>query len=123
MSYYVHELPGRLRIKIPSLKKNLEEIRKLQASLEKFSAVKSTSANEVTGSIVINYDQQSMSAKQILRYLVQEGYLDVSEGVISRKGMRQTVSDVGTAASRVLVGMVIERAFQGTPLAMLATLL
>ena len=123
MSYYVHELPGRLRIKTPSLKRNPVELRKLQSCLEDFSAVDSTSANEVTGSIIINYDQDHITSQQILRHLVHEGYLDVTEGIVSRKGMTQTVTDVGTAASRVLVGLVIERAFQGSPLAVLASLI
>jgi hypothetical protein len=123
MSYYVHELPGRLRINIPSLKRNSAKLRKLQNFLEDFSGVDSTAANEITGSVVINYDQKHISSQQILRYLVQEGYLDVTEGIVSRKGMTGAVTDIGTAASRVLVGLAIERAFQGSPLALLASLI
>ncbi len=123
MSYYVHELPGRLRIRIPSLRKNPGDLIKLQNYVEDFSAVNSTSVNEVTGSIIINYDKNRISSRQIMRHLVHEGYLDVTEGIISRKGMTQTVGDIGTAASRVLVGIAIERAFQGTPLALLASLI
>ncbi len=53
MGYYLHQLPGRLRAKIPNLKQNHEHARAIERMLKSRSGIISVSVSTVTGSILV----------------------------------------------------------------------
>lgn len=118
MGYYVHELPGRMRIKIPGLKGNLEEAQRMMAFLKQIPGVKTTSFNEITGSTVVIYDEQSVNTKTILTMLTIEGFIDIADALGLGKDGK-----MGNAAAKALVGFALDRAFQGSPLSLLTALI
>ncbi len=123
MSYYLHETPGRLRIKIPELKRNPDRCRKVQYLTEDLVGVDSVSANVVTGSLVVNFDPNVTRSEEILRLLINEGHLSAKRAFQRSTHLSDSVTTAGTAVSRVLVGLVVGKALEGSPLSFLSVLI
>jgi hypothetical protein len=120
MSYYLHDVPGRLRIKIPDLRRNLHLAQELQRLLNSFSGIESTTANTLTGSLVVCYDPEIISSSAILTFLSREKYIDLAKAVSSEQHMEKALARAGQAASKALLGLALDRALQGSPFAILA---
>ncbi len=116
MEYYLHEIPGRLRVKIPVLKKNSESACDIQQLLKKLPGIKSTSINTVTGSIIMHYDPELINSGAIINFLAREGYIDLARMLSNRRHKVNNMEAVTRAASKALLGFVLDRALQGTPL-------
>lgn len=123
MGYYLHEIPGRLRIKIPALRRNQENAREIQVLLRNLSGVKTTSVNTVTGSMIVNYDPEFLSSSAILAFLSRERYIDLAEAVSSQEYIEKSLGSIGRAASKALLGLALDRALQGSPLSILTVLI
>ena len=123
MGYYLHELPGRLRIKIPRLKRNSHEALRLEGVLEDIAGVASASTNTVTGSIVVKFDPETVSSRQIMDVLSREGCIDLGELIKSQQRPDPGLSMAGAVASKALFGLAIETAFEGSPLTILTALI
>jgi hypothetical protein len=119
MSCYVHEVPGRMRIKIPSMKRNPRVASEIRALLKKVTGVGTVSVNMVTGSVVVQYDRDAVRSDTILSFLSREGHIDLHNVVFNEPYVESTFSKVGIVVSKALLGYALDRAFQGTPLAVL----
>jgi hypothetical protein len=75
MSYYIHHVPGRLRIKTARLGRT-ECQAKLGKILEELPGIASHSHNGKIGSVLIYYDAARLSADDILYHLYKAGCLD-----------------------------------------------
>ncbi len=117
MEYYLHESPGRLRVKIPDLKRNPQSAWDLQVLLKNLSGIKSSSINTVTGSIIMRYDPEQINAGAIINVLAGEGYIDMAKVLTNKKRKENTMEAVTLAASKALLGFALDRALQGSPLA------
>lgn len=120
MGYYVHEVPGRMRIKIPDIKGNRALADELQCFLTDISGVESATANTVTGSVLITHDPDALSSKEIIRRLAQEDYLDIVRALSGKVESVDPISNAGKAVSKALLGIVLEQALAGSKLAVLA---
>ena len=81
MSYYWHHVPGRLRLKTPSIKGNEVGAVNIQVFLKQFGGVLSTAVNTVTGSLVINYDPQVIDSESLTHNLSRAGYFDRTKAI------------------------------------------
>ncbi|TVR57736.1 MAG: hypothetical protein EA420_18700 [Candidatus Competibacteraceae bacterium] len=75
MSYYIHHVPGRLRIKTARLHR-AECRTNLGRMLEELPGIASHSHNGKIGSVLIHYDTAQLSADDILYHLYKAGCLD-----------------------------------------------
>jgi hypothetical protein len=116
MGYYLHEIPGRLRVKIPNLKRNPQSARDIQVFLKNLPGIESISTNTVTGSIIVRYDPELVNAGAIVNVLAREGYIDPAKVFFNRERKENTMDVVAQAASKAILGFVLDRALQGTPL-------
>jgi copper chaperone CopZ len=112
-----------LRIKIPSLKRNSHEALRLEGILEDIAGVASALTNTVTGSIVVKYDPETVSCRQIMDVLSREGCIDLGELIKSQRRPDPGLSKAGAVASKALLGLAIEKAFEGSPLTLLTALI
>lgn len=67
MTSYVHHLPGRLRIKLPSLKRNARYAATLQTTLSALPGVRDVRVNTLTGSLLVGYDPTRMDIASLQR--------------------------------------------------------
>ncbi len=123
MGYYLHEVPGRLRIKIPLLKRNPERAAELRKLLRRVAGITSTSTSTVTGSVTINYDRDIVRPNSILNLLAHENYIDLGEAISGYKPSEAVVSNVGKTVSKALLSLALERALQGSSLSFITAFL
>jgi copper chaperone CopZ len=123
MHYYVHNVPGRLRVKMPMIKNDLDRGEQVQAVLESLQGVNNVVMNAVTGSVVIRYDPDRLKADEILDSLKDHGYFDASKAMTSEDYVQNAFSRAGGAAGRVLFGWAVGKVFEGTSLAFLTVLI
>ena len=122
MSYYCHITPGRLRIKTPIIKQNPAEIEKVRGLLQSVSGVDAVSINALTGSITINHSGCVADSESILNMLEEKGYYKTSPTEELEHPIETVVSRVGTTVGKAIVGAVVEKAFEGSMLSLLAFL-
>lgn len=123
MGCYVHQVPGRLRVKIPSVKNNPGKASDVRRILEQIEGIDSTAVNTITGSIVIHYDSRAVDSGAILDALKFKGLYDGSKPAATDDPIQATFSKVGAAVGKVFLGFVLEKTFEGSPLALLTVLI
>ncbi len=122
MSYYIHDIPGRLRIKTPLIKRNQSIAKDIQNLLKPIIGISSTSFNLVTGSIVINYEPTAINSKDIVNALNYAGYFDISKAVTNDEYIKTAAASMGQVVVKTLFGTFIESALEGSALSFIAIL-
>ncbi len=123
MSYYLHVVPGRVRVKIPLIKGDEAKTQEVESLLKGIRGVSSVSAYSLTGSVVVNYQSNAVDSEVILKVLKQQGYFDESKVVTSDQYIQNAVSKAGQSIGKVLFGLAIEKAFEGSGLSILTALI
>ena len=95
MSYYLHHVPGRIRVKSPVVKGRKRVADKVLALLKGIDGVSNVDVNLTTGSLLISYDPEQVKRDDIVYALHGNGYFDPS---------RATTNDqyIHSAASKFL---------------------
>jgi hypothetical protein len=75
LTHQIHHVPGRLRIRVPAIKRSGENAALLKELLRAVQGVYEAEPNLMTGSIVVRYDPQFTSAVAIVTILTDRGYL------------------------------------------------
>jgi len=74
LAHQIHHVPGRLRVRVPAVKKCNDNAALLKGLLQAVPGVSAAEPNVTSGSIVVRYDPQSTSAALILSVLTDRGY-------------------------------------------------
>ncbi|MFZ3064047.1 MAG: HMA2 domain-containing protein [Nitrospirota bacterium] len=122
MSYYIHNIPGRLRIKTPLIKKNQSIAEDVKNLLRPIIGISSTSFNLITGSIVINYNHKVITSKEIVNTLNYAGYFDLSKAITNDEYIKTAAASMGQVVVKTLFGTFIESALEGSALSFIAIL-
>lgn len=120
MSPYVHNVPGRMRVKIPVLRNNKSKVLEIQETLSLLEGVEEISANTVTGSIVVNYDPDALKPWEILGLLEDSGYLNQSKTMANDSSLKNGSSVAGEAIGKAIFGWAVGKAFERSGLSILA---
>ncbi|MDA8388379.1 MAG: hypothetical protein M0Z58_06945 [Nitrospiraceae bacterium] len=123
MGYYIHSVPGRLRVKSPLVKGNrraAEEIEKLLGSVQ---GVDSVLVNTVTGSVTVSCERNSAVSDSVLERLAASGYFEPSRAVTHDQYIQRAASKAGRLIGKSIAGAFIGAAFEGTALSILTILI
>jgi len=123
MSYYIHNVPGRLRVKSPAVRKNqgaADEIRRILGTMNGIAVVE---INLLTGSILINYNPKTMQYKDIVSLLQRKGYFDMSKAMTNDQYIQTAASKAGNIVGKSIFGAFAGVALKETPLSFLAILI
>lgn len=123
MSYYLHDVPGRLRIRTPLIKKKHDMVDDVHSVLRPVYGISGISVNPVTGSIVVNYDPKIINSRAIVEKMSMAGYFDHSKAVTMDQYIKDAVSKTGHFVKRTLLGTAVETLLAGHPIAWLAILI
>lgn len=123
MSYYMHSVPGRLRIKTPVIKNNAKLAEHVEKFLGQIRGIHSTGINPRTGSIVIQFDEKKVTSKILLDTLKTRGIFDPIKAVTNDQYIHSTASKAGNIVYKAFLGTIVEQTFQGSPLALLSLLI
>ena len=122
MNHYIHQIPGRLRIKSPILKNGKYhcEVRELLSTLK---GIEAAELNPTTGSVTIYYDPAQIQGKDIERAFQRRGYFDRSKAITNDQYIHNLVSRAGQIVSRAISGSAAAVALEGTGLSFLSVLI
>ena len=120
MNYYVHNIPGRLRVKTPMVKRNRASARHVEELMKQLRGINSTAVNTTTGSVVVLYDQEAISSDVILNTLENEGLFDSSKAGSCDQYINEAASKAGQFLGKILFGAFVENAFEGSALSYIA---
>lgn len=123
MSYYIHNVPGRLRIKSPAIKKNENAADDLRKILSSMNGIATVDINLITGSLLVNYNSKSLRHEDIVNVLQRKGYFDMSKAATNDQYIRASASKAGNIIGKAIFGAFAERALAGSPLALLTILI
>jgi copper chaperone CopZ len=123
MSYYMHNVPGRLRIKSPVIKNNKNVANELKKTLSTLYGVATVDINLTTGSLLVNYNYKVVKHTDIVDILQRKGYFDASKAVSNDEYIQRAASKAGALIGKSIFGTFAGRALEGTPLSFLAILI
>lgn len=123
MNYYVHQVPGRLRVKIPSLRSSPEQAWKIQELLDELNGVERSSVNPITGSVLVLYDRDRVDSEEILEALQDHGHFDQSRVVSSLDRDSDAFSKTQEVIGKALFGWAVGKALESTGLSFLTALI
>lgn len=67
--HHVHHVPGRLRIRIPELKRDADKSQAFAKALRGIAGVQVVETNVLTGSLLVYYEEKVTNERAILRVL------------------------------------------------------
>jgi hypothetical protein len=123
MSYYFHNVPGRLRVKIPTLSGRPARIRAVENLLLNLDGVEWIKTNPLTCSVVINYDPDLLDSQQILQLLIDHHYFDESNAITHDEVVQNAAAKAGLKVGRVVFGWAVSKTLEANGLSMLAALI
>ena len=116
MDYYTHKVPGRLRVKIPSVKGDKVSANHAEELVKQLKGVSSTSVSTTTGSVVVNYCPKIIDSNIILSTLENEGFFDSSKVVSQDQHIHKSASKAGQLLGKFLFGAVVEKTIENAGL-------
>ena len=123
MKFYVHDVPGRLRVKIPMLKGKAEMSEGVHDLFRYMAGIKSVSVNNLTGSVVFQYDPEVVRSNQILDTLSHHRLFDGTRVISDDQYYENAASKAGGAIGKAVMGWALGKAFEGSGLGLLAALI
>jgi copper chaperone CopZ len=119
MTYYVHQIPGRVRIRIPQIRTNPSLAAEIESMLS-LVGVKKVEVNPMTGSVTVSYNPQLLDADHLLRALRDAGCYDESRTVTCDDRIQQAAHAAAARAGRAFFGWAVGKALEQSGLSLLA---
>jgi hypothetical protein len=107
MSCYVHNVPGRLRIRATKLKYPSKDILELCQALEASAGIINTEYNPKSGSLIIFYETNVLSAEDILYQLHKTELLKNCPTTLHHSANR-----MGTVLGSALFGTLVKKSIE-----------
>ena len=123
MAHYVHHVPGRLRVRTPALKRNAQRAQDAEQYIKAIYGVTAAEANTVTGSIVIHYRRDILSADALLNALALRGYYHAETAQHADHQIQDMATRAGDAVGKMVFGLVVEKALERSAMMLIGALL
>lgn len=123
MHYYCHHVPGRIRVKLPDLKREPAEADRVEKILGGLKGVTAVKVTPLTGSVVVLYDPGRTAHDRILATLQDHGLFDASLAISNDEQVQAVVADAGMRLGRAALGWAVGRSLNASGFSLLAALL
>jgi len=127
---YLHHLPGRLRVRCATLKRNPRRAADATRLLEMLQGIESLEVNPLTGSLTISYDRDQIDGPQIMAALHRHGYCRQHETPTALPSEPATprvldkiIGNAGSTVGKMVLGMLVEKAVERSAVALIGALL
>lgn len=120
--YFIHDIPGRLRVKIEYLKNHPERLKEVRQSLA-VNGVHNVRSNALTGSTVVEYDPTVITSACLLDILNANGYaIDVRQ-LVENKKAQVNHEKLAMKVSRATVSWLAAQVLEANGLSLIAALI
>ena len=92
--FYIHNVPGRVRIKSDALKGNPGAADEVRKALSTIRGIGTVDINLTTGSILVYYNPKVTNYVEIAGFLETKGFFDRSRAITNDEYVRKKVSKV-----------------------------
>lgn len=123
MQDYFHCVPGRMRVKSQSLKRQPGRGSEAKRLLQVLDGVTGASFTALTGSLVVNFDPYRIDPDQICRCLNDLGLFDPALAASSNDPVQNVVAQAGLHIGKAAAGWALGKVLQANGLSMLAALI
>jgi hypothetical protein len=123
MKSYVHNVPGRLRVKNPLFKNSTVHYEIRKALVEMGHGIGTAEFNTTTGSLLINYNPTEIHHQDILGVLARGGFYHPDKIVTNDQVIHQATSSAFNVVAKAVSGAFIDTALSGPGLSFLTLLL
>ncbi len=123
MDYYIHNVPGRLRLRTPLVKGNRASAKHVEGLVKQLRGVDSADVNTITGSVVVHYCRETISSDVILSTLENEGLFDSAKVVSHDRYIHKSASKAGQVIGKFLFGALVEKAIENAGLALVRVMI
>jgi hypothetical protein len=120
MGYYLHHVPGRIRIKIPQIKHRPDQAGKIREMLKEQGGISQMNINLSTGSVVVYYDPETLTATQILTLLKHNGFFDEAMTYGAPEEIDRISSKACETFGKAIFGWTVGRILDANGLSFLA---
>lgn len=131
MSGFIHQLPGRIRIKCPMIRDSTLRASALERLLRADPAVIEAAANPVTGSVLIRFKTTDASADDVLALVHEAGFDTKSAPVVlqstfkrrARRAPAGLLVRSGGNVRKAVLGLLVEKALERSAIALIGAVL
>jgi hypothetical protein len=123
MRYYFHNVPGRLRVKIPILKGRPGKISAVEDLLHTLQGVDTIKTNPLTCSVVINYDPDLLDSQQIINLLVDHRYFDETLAITHDEAVQNAAANAGLKIGKMVFGWAVSKTLEANGMSLLAAII
>jgi copper chaperone CopZ len=104
---YVHAINGRMRVKVPEVKRSATFARRIEEWLGSIDGIRQVRANPVTGNVLIFHDPDRIAAREILGALIAAGYMGMGIAAADGPVPVETASVIATQVAEILCHQVV----------------
>ena len=104
MEYYIHQVPGRIRIQTPLLQNNPVKVKQFEGFIREIKGITSVETNPVTGSALLLYDERVLNCEQVIGILETHGYFNLSKAITSDGYLEKTTEKILKVTKEIIVG-------------------
>jgi hypothetical protein len=122
MEFYVHHVPGRLRVRIPAVRKNPRKADEIKDLLD-ICGVDKLKVNPLTGSVVVNFDPSQVTPQQLLQILKGEGLFDSSRAITCDEKIQRASNHAASKVGRAMFGYAVGKILEASGFPILAALI
>jgi copper chaperone CopZ len=105
MEYYIHHVPGRLRIQTPVLRNNPQKTAEFTKNMKDIGGIQSLKINPLTGSALFLYDERKINCEQLIGILEKGGYFNLSKSTTSDELVEHVSEKVLGAAEQIITAI------------------
>ncbi len=122
MKYYVHHVPGRLRVKIPQIQHKPKMTARIRHILN-HPGVDSIRIKNTTGSVLVIYDPDMVNPNDLLDSLTENGLFDRRLSISIDEQLQKAAQKTVQKAGKLLFGWTVGKALEASGLGLLAALI
>lgn len=109
MSVYQHVMHGRLRLKVPEVKRRPQKAAEVEQMLGKLDGVTEVQANPTTSSVLVLFQPEGVQSEQVVQRLQNLGCLS---GLVNPLPQTHVGQGLGQRIAETVVQSVFEMAMQ-----------
>ena len=127
MDHYVHHVPGRLRVRVPSVKGNAGEASSLEKRIRSQRGVKDVQTNPLTGSVLVHYDPVITTVSTLSQIMLCSAAAEPLQRILPAAPFssigRQADQSIASRIAATIIGLMVEIAMERAAVALLAAVL
>jgi copper chaperone CopZ len=123
MSDYIHSVPGRLRVRITTIRENPLIGDQIKELLTNIWGITSVSVRSTTGSVIVTYEPEILQANRILDFLADHFHLEVTKHAAINPPRQTALYRAAEVIIREALSLAAGKVLNGSYISILTTFL